>query len=680
MGLSPNNVITGDGEGLHMGPALLREHFLINPDSPLEEYDSPSAKAFVVEDRRDLGRALFALICTPGLPPRTDVMAVLKDDFIAGLMPLVEWGTLFWSPLGQICMAIVFERPLGGRVVTALAAGETSLNEYEIQARFIEPASAAISELSSRGVQHRSIRPMNLYYMDQKRTEIVLGECVSAPAGLDQPIAFETIEKAMSDPSGRGEGNTSDDIFSLGVAVVHLLLGKDPIAGMSNVQHFTARVEHGTYATLCGKARIPMPLIEPLRGMLSDSSQERWGAEQLSLWIDGKRQTPMQKGLSAIAKDPLKFTGKAYLSPRMLAWAFSKNTPEAAKTIRNGELEKWVRRCLADTDLGDAIAATVISSKALARTPQGADEFLVSRVILLLDPNGPIRYKGVALMPDGYGTFLAVEYLRQGNIQVAAEIISKDVYALWFAVQSEYDPMASSLDKTFTQLHGFLKINDYGYGIERCLYELNPSLPCRSPLVAEAYVENIDALLPALDEAANTVDTKTSPMDRHIAAFIISRFSDDVDPHLRALSSEKKETSLIGMLSLLAFLQWKLRTPSLLGLSSWVGGLLGPAINTYHNISTRKEIEREIPHLVRQGSLPELFDLIDNTEKRKQDADGYAVAQAEFAVAEAEIQEIENSDLARATTAERMGQQTAATTSIIMAMIAISLMFLVDII
>ncbi len=680
MALSPNNAITGDGEGLHMGPALLRDHFLINPDSPLEEYDSPTAKAYAVEDRRDLGRALFSLICTPGLPPRTDVMAVLKDDFITGLMPLVEWGTLFWPPLGRVCMAIVFERPLGGKVVTAIAEGETSLNQYDIQARFIEPASAAISELSSRSVQHRAIRPGNLFFMDQECTEIVLGECVSAPAGMDQPLAFETIEKAMSDPGGRGEGDISEDIFALGVTVVHLLLGKDPIAGMSDAQHFTARVEHGTYAALCGKARIPMPLIEPLRGMLSDNSQERWGAEQLSLWIDGKRQTPMQKGLSPIAKEPFRFTGKPYLSPRMLAWAFSKNIPEAVKIIRNAELEKWVRRCLGDSDLGDTLAAAAISSKALSKTPQGDDDFLVARIGLILDPKGPLRYKGVSLMPEGYGTFLAVEYLRQGNVQVAAEIIRKDIYALWFVVQSEHDPVVFSLDKTFTQLHGFLKINDYGYGIERCLYELNPSLPCRSPLVAEAYVETIEELLPALDEAANTVDTKLSPMDRHIAAFIVSRFSDDVDPHLRALSSEKKETSLIGMLSLLAFLQWKLRTPSLLGLSSWVGGLLGPAINTYHNISTRKEIEREIPHLVRQGSLPELFDLIDNTEKRKQDADGFAVARAEFAVAEAEVQEIENSDLTRSTTAERMGQQTAATTSIIMAMIAISLMFLVDII
>lgn len=680
MALSPTNAITGDGEGLHMGPALLRDHFLINPDSSLEEHDSPSAKAYAVEDRRDLGRTLFALICTPGLPPRTDVMAVLKDDFITGLMPLVEWGTVFWPPLGQVCMAIIFERPLGGKLLTAIAEGEESLNQYDIQARLIEPASAAITELSNRGVQHRAIRTANLYFMDQKRTEIVLGECVSAPPGLDQPMVFETIEKAMSDPSGRGEGDISEDIFALGVTVVHLLLGKDPIAGMSDAQHFTARVEHGTYATLCGKARIPMPLIEPLRGMLSDNSQERWGSEQLSLWIDGKRQTPMQKGLSPIAKEPFRFTGKAYLSPRMLAWAFSKNIPEAIKIIRNGELEKWVRRCLGDSDLGDTIAAAVISSKALAKVPQGADDFLVARVGLILDPKGPLRYKGVSLMPEGYGTFLAVEYLRQGNVQIAAEIIRKDVYALWFVVQSENDPIVSSLDSIFTQLHGFLKINDYGYGIERCLYELNPSLPCRSPLVAEAYVENIEELLPALDEAANTVDTKLNPMDRHIAAFIISKFSDDVDPHLRALSSEKKETSLIGMLSLLAFLQWKLRTPSLLGLSSWVGGLLGPAINTYHNINTRREIEREIPHLVRQGSLPELFDLIDNTEKRKQDADGFAVARAEFAVAEEEVQEIENSDLARATTAERMGQQTAATTSIIMAMIAISLMFLVDVI
>ena len=82
-------------------PVLLHDRYLINPGTPLSDLDSPSAKAYLAEDRHDLGRKLFALICTPGLPPRTNVMAVLKGNAIPGLLSLVEWDTIDWPPLGE---------------------------------------------------------------------------------------------------------------------------------------------------------------------------------------------------------------------------------------------------------------------------------------------------------------------------------------------------------------------------------------------------------------------------------------------------------------------------------------------------------------------------------------------------------------------------------------------------
>ncbi|PPR72179.1 MAG: hypothetical protein CFH05_01375, partial [Alphaproteobacteria bacterium MarineAlpha3_Bin4] len=161
--------------------------------------------------------------------------------------------------------------------------------------------------------------------------------------------------------------------------------------------------------------------------------------------------------------------------------------------------------------------------------------------------------------------------------------------------------------------------------------------------------------------------------------FIAARFDEDIDPHLKALASPKPDTSVIGMLSLLAFLQWKLKIGPVLGLSSWVGGLLGPAINTYHNRMTRRTIESEIPRLVRQGSLPELFDLIDNAEKRREDRDGFEAAKAEWVAMEEEIMDIEGSGEERLTKAERSGQQAAAIMSIVMSMIVVTFMFLVEV-
>ena len=81
---------------------------------------------------------------------------------------------------------------------------------------------------------------------------------------------------------------------------------------------------------------------------------------------------------------------------------------------------------------------------------------------------------------------------------------------------------------------------------------------------------------------------------------------------------------------------------------------------------------------MRKGSLPELFDLIDNADNRKIDTEGYAAAREEYAAAEEEIVGIEQTDTARSEEAERVGEQTAAISSIVMALIVISVLLLFE--
>ena len=96
------------------------------------------------------------------------------------------------------------------------------------------------------------------------------------------------------------------------------------------------------------------------------------------------------------------------------------------------------------------------------------------------------------------------------------------------------------------------------------------------------------------------------------AAFIAARSDQDVGSYLAALGEPDIKASTIGMLSLVALLQWRLETGALFGLTRWVGGQLGPAISSYHSRSTRRDLERELPRLIRQGDLPELYNFINN--------------------------------------------------------------------
>ena len=657
-------------------PVIVRDRYLVDTAQPLPDLDTPSAKAYAVEDRRDIGRKLFGLVCTPGLPTRTEVMGALKGEEFPGLMQMVEWDTLDWAPLGQRSMIVIYDRPKGDRVLTCMETGRFKFNEYDFPRRVMAPLVEGIKSMSAVDIPHRAIRPRNVFFTDEEMQTIVLGDCATAPAGFDQPPMFETVERAMASPGGRGRGGLADDIYSLGATLVVLILGFNPLARMSEDEMLKAKMEQGSYAAICGNARIPIPLLEPLRGMLNDVPEDRWGLDELEGWLEGRKQASIRQAPITKSEFPYDFEGRKHITPRSLARDLARNREKAIEALKDEHFNTWLRRGLGDLNRAEGIKAAFDLAALHKDEPQGTDDFLISKCCIILDPRAPIRYKGFSFMPDGFGPAMAVEILRRGDPQIPYEVLSYEIPSVWYGLQQTVFPGASVQQREYLQMKGFLNIPDPGYGWERCLYEINPTLPCQSEIIVKDYIIDIETLLPALDAAANHMDTKKPPMDRHVAAFISANFEEDIHPHLKALAAPSQETSTIGMLSLLAFLQWKLRLDALFGLSSWVGGLLGPAINTYHSRTTRRDIEKDIPRLVRKGSLPELFDLIDNADRRKSDHEGFAVACAQFAGAEREVREIEGSGTERQTKAELTGQQTAAVMSIVMSMIVISVLLI----
>lgn len=656
----------------------LHGRYAIDPATPMPEHNSPSAPAYYVRDNNGEEGSLFGLICTPGLPIRSEILAALKGEAFKGLMPVRDWGVVDWPPLGQRCMAVIYETPVGRRLAQTPDTVDVKINEYDIPRVVVEPLLGGLQEMVARTLFHRAIRPHNMFFEDEKQSEVTLGDAATAPPGYDQPVIFEPISQAMADPAGRGDGTSVDDMYALGVSLVFLLLGENPVAHMSDDELISAKIEHGSYTTLCGRAQIPVPMIEPLRGLLSDDPAERWRLEQLEIWVSGRQASPMQKKSAPRAESSFKFQEEMHLTVRTLAKSLASNINEAAKTIKDGELALWLRRSLRDADLSEDVIRLSEAAKSLESTPMGSNEVLVSQVSMRLDPDGPVRYKGCAFMPEGIGAALAVALLRDGNAQIHAEAISRDLPILWLKNQGEYNPDSTAMEKTFGQLRGFLKIQEPGYGIERCLYELNPAIPCQSPIVLKEHIVDLRNLIPVLDQMAAESIPEEVPMDRHLAAFIAAHFDQDVSPHLRVFGSTDEAESIVGVLSLLAFMHWRLRLNPAPNLAAWIGSLLGPAVATFHSRTIRQEIKRQIPQVSREGNLTDLFDLIDNTKKRQQDRDAYSNSVAQFTEAEKELRQIEESNARKSKSAERVGQRIASLLSIFMALIVTSVLFFMD--
>ncbi|HXP96101.1 MAG TPA: protein kinase family protein, partial [Telmatospirillum sp.] len=163
--------------------------------------------------------------------------------------------------------------------------------------------------------------------------------------------------------------------------------------------------------------------------------------------------------------------------------------------------------------------------------------------------------------------------------------------------------------------------------------------------------------------------------DRHIAAFIGARANFDVERQMSDLTLPDPERAAMAMLNLLAVIQWRLGQGGLQGLATWVGGLMQPSVNSFHNRERRKLIEKEIPRIARDGNLVELARLLDSPEERTKDAHEFTEARTEWLAAQREIANIEEGR-SNNEKALRFAQQLAALVSVTISLITVVLLLL----
>lgn len=659
-------------------PVVLRDRFHIYPATPLYDFDLPSATAFACQDKRDPNQYLLAYVCKPELPPRVNVLRLLRGQKIAGMLPLIDWGIVEWPPAARQCLVVVYQRPLGGRVMPGFDSEIQPLEEHDLVKRIMPQLSAALKELSNLGVTHRSIRPTNLFWMDEHHDQMVLGDCVTSPPAFDQPVMFESIESGMCLPAARGAGSQADDLYALGASMLVLKLGLNPLKDYDTDRVLMGKIVRSTYSLLVGDERLPLSMIELLRGLLCDDVSERWTINELELWAGGRRLSPLQPKQDKRAVRGFAFQGEEYNTARELAFVMAKNWASAAAPVLDGQLEVWLRRGIENKDMADLVSLAVkVARMAPASDAKLAEDLLVTRVLMLLDPASPIRYKQFSALPLGFGTLLAVIMGTKSDPKLFAECIMREVPHIWYETRPEYDPSNTTIDNMFKDLKAYLQQQALGYGLERLLYDLNEELPCQSPLVADSFVVEIVELLPALELTAKKIDSRSLPMDRHIAAFIACRFDYNVERQITALNDKTAQNQLLGLISLLGTVQWRLGPESLPALASWLGTHLQPVVASYHSRERRRDMEKELPRLVRSGNLPELFAYIDNVEERRRDEDGYMLARAEFAACSQEAGEIEQGGDRRSEEATRYGHQAAGVLSMMMALLAVTVLFII---
>lgn len=639
-------------------PVALGERFRIHPTQTVLDMAVPLAEAFSATDSTRPDAACVALVARPEQLPRVGACAQLRGLEHAGVVKLLEAGPVHW-PDGAQRFAMIYETPAGPPVLRKGKRIEP-IDPRTLARAFVVPATQVLAEFNRRGVSHRAIRPDNVFWYDFGKTRLMLGPATAGPAGALQPVVCESMEMAMCDAYGKGGGSAGDDLYSLGVTVLALLRGEWPLADLADEAIIDKRLDLGSWDALAGKYHPPTEMYDLLRGLLCDDPAERWSLPTVAKWAEGSRPQLPRFTMPAKAREPFLFEGKLLRTGREIAIAMGRNPQPAAAVLRSGVLRDWARRALPDDAAAKKIEAMSGSGSPAGRDGDGP---LVARACMALDPLGPLRVSGVCVRPDGYAGALARAFVAdRAQLPALDSAIRAGLHLEWVDAQKTAMPnqKAARRINAFERLGRWASEPSVGAGLERCLYELDPRMPCLSPLSVDGWVETAGDLLPEIDRALEDAGTGQAGFDRHVPAFLAARVGAD-EAALRGLAGGvADEETRLAALRLLAELQETYLVGSLPNLARQCATLVRPTLERYQRVATKELIQRKAEAAIAQGDLRELVRLVDDKAGIEADQKGFSSAKTEYANASEKLSKTDLVMIDRARQATYRGRESAA--------------------
>lgn len=640
----------------------INDRFDVIADEPLPEFDCGTALAYRVRHHRDSSLSLFGLVCDPRLPIRLDKFSAISRIESPYLMRLNDWGIADWPLSNSQCPILVFERPSRGKLFGALDQEIEPRHEDFVIKHVVQPVYDVLREFREVGVAHRNIRPDNVFIDGVGEGNMILGQCLSSSPGFEQPFICETIESCMALPTASGPGMESDDMYSLGVVLAAMITGAVPGAGMSDQEILDAKLSEGSAAMMTRGGRISLSMMEGLRGLLNDDADERWTLDDLGQWANGKRGSPIQASPPMRASRAFEFGGRNLSNCREVGNAMSKNWNQAAAVIHDGSLDSWLRRALGDSNMVEAVG---IAKTDLTPNEMENDDIVVGRVCIALDPMAPIRFRDLSVTVDGFEGLLSDLDGNRPLLGQLAQMLGYNFVNFWIENQSTSRTDLVERVRTLNQLRDILRRTAIGEGFERALYEFNPSMPCLSPILDREYAIDAAQVMPALEHAAARRTDLRALMDRHLAAFLSTRFGglrggefrnmdNEVDPYLPLLAG-------VRVLDLLQSSTQPVHAyPELCKCAT---RLIAPSIKRFHSRVTRKRVEEEMQRAEKTGILSEVLDAIDNPVNLSNDARDYQYAVLEYGQTIQRLLQLDMDRKNRSLIARNLGAQVSSVIS-----------------
>lgn len=605
---------------------VFQDQFRVEVGSPLPEFNVGNCKAFAATDMGE-GRSIYALVCENNTIIRHATLNRMLMVRSANLVSVIAAGVVELSQPDEERYVVFFERPKGQKLSAILSNTKGRISAPLLIDNIIKPIVQAILTLQEAGVTHGSINPDNIFY----ETHAVLGPCVMEPCGFSQPFYYELLERMEAHPAGKGDYHSGADFYALAVMVLQALFGKQHFDRFTPKLLSRLILRKGNYEALTAGREPPEDFFDFLWGMLGSSGNNRWTYRYLKPWLEGKHYNIIPATPPAEGNRPYECFNTSAFSRREIAHLLREHWDDAAEALNNNSLSAWILNALRQKDFAELAGRHVKSIVESGVKNETLRNDNLMRLVLLLDNDGPIQYQKLAVHPDGIDTMFADAYLRQdkNDINNTLKFIEMNLVAAWIdlqrALEQEVPDETMQIYAKIERMRSLLRNNGLGFGHERIFYELNPDMPCLSPLCRGKYITSLTALLKHLDKIAPGFAANQDPMDEHIGAYIASKLGIQVEIRLHDLNMSPAiatNKSLIA-LKLFAVAQHRSGNIELSGLTHWIASRVLPSMQMLHSQTLRGRTLQMLLDEALEGRTQRLSELLLDGEIVNADYNGF---------------------------------------------------------
>src|SRR5690606_12719323 len=180
---------------------------------------------------------------------------------------LIDARIVYWPPDGRERFVLAYEAPPKKRMLDQLNGEIKKIPEDKIIDKLIAPVLDVLQNYRNIDLVHGAINPMNLFYAGTEGAETtIVGECLSGVPSSRQPALFESVERAMAMPEGRGTTLPQDDLYAFGICVAMAARGVNFMADKKPEEIVATKIKDTSYGMVIGRERLPAGISEFLRG------------------------------------------------------------------------------------------------------------------------------------------------------------------------------------------------------------------------------------------------------------------------------------------------------------------------------------------------------------------------------------------------------------------------------